>query len=98
MAREIKDQVLSFGELQQPHEVLTIAYAGVRMETNKLYKGEGTFPTDAMQQLIIYLQEQAENMEGDGVKNIDIKVVTCHDENGNEVVDYLATGTIFRLV
>ena len=98
MAREIKDQILSFGEFPQPHEVLTIAYAGVRMETNKLYQGEGTFPTDAMQQVIIYLQEQAENMEGDGVKNIDIKVVTSHDKNGEEVVDYLATGTIFRLV
>jgi len=51
-----------------------------------------------MQQVIVYLQEQAEDMEADGVKNIDVKVITSHNEKGEEVVDYLATGTLIKLV
>jgi uncharacterized protein YbjQ (UPF0145 family) len=97
MARDIKEQILSFGEIPNAHEVVTIAYAGVRLPSSDLYKDE-VFPTTAMQQVIVYLQEQAEDMEADGVKNIDVKVVTSHDEKGNEVIDYLATGTIIRLV
>ena len=95
--REIQEQILSFGEIQDAHEVVTIAYSGVRIETSKMYQGEGTFPTDAMQQVIIYLQEQAKEMEGDGVKNIEIKQVVSHDANGKEVIDFIASGTIIRL-
>ena len=36
--REIQEQILSFGELQEPHEVITIAYAGVRMKLAKCIK------------------------------------------------------------
>jgi len=97
MARDIKEQILSFGEIPNAHEVVTIAYAGVRLPSSDLYKDE-LFPTTAMQQVIVYLQEQAEDMEADGVKNIDVKVITSHDEKGNEVVDYLATGTIIKLI
>ena len=95
--REIQEQILSFGEIQDAHEVVTIAYSGVRIETSKMYQGEGTFPTDAMQQVIIYLQEQAKEMEGDGVKNIEVKQVVSHDKDGNEVMDFIASGTIIRL-
>ena len=95
--REIQEQILSFGEIQDAHEVVTIAYSGVRIETSKMYQGEGTFPTDAMQQVIIYLQEQAKEMEGDGVKNIEVKQVVSHDKDGNEVIDFIASGTIIRL-
>ena len=35
--RNVEEQVLSFGEIQDAHEVITIAYAGVRMETSKMY-------------------------------------------------------------
>jgi len=97
MARDIKNQILSFGEIPQPHEVVTIAYAGVRLPSKDLYKDE-LFPTTAMQEVIVYLQEQAEDMEADGVKNIDVKVITSHNEKGEEVVDYLATGTLIKLV
>jgi uncharacterized protein YbjQ (UPF0145 family) len=96
--REIQEQILSFGELQEPHEVITIAYAGVRMETSKMYQGEGTFPTDAIQQVIIYLQEQAKEMDGDGVKNIDVKQVVTHDANQKEMIDFIGSGTIIRLI
>jgi len=97
MARDITEQILSFGELQEAHEVVTIAYAGVRLETSKLYTGEGTFPTDAYQQVIVYLQQQAKDMEADGVKNIEVKTVTSHDNNGNEVMDFIGSGTIVNL-
>ena len=92
---DIQNQILSFGELQEPHNVITIAYAGVRIETDRLY--EDVVPTDGYQQCIIYLQEQAKEMNADGVKNIDIKVVTTHDKSGKEVVDFLAQGTIIKL-
>ena len=91
---EIKDQVLSFGEVQEPHTCITIAYAGVRVESEKLY--EGVLPTDAYQQCIIYLQEQARDLNADGVKNIDIKMTTSHDKNGKEVIDFIAQGTIIK--
>ena len=97
MARDINEQILSFGELQEAHEVVTIAYAGVRLETSKLYSGEGTFPTDAYQQVIVYLQQQAAEMEADGVKNIEVKTVTSTDANGNEVMDFIGSGTLIRL-
>ncbi len=93
----LEEQILSFGEVQDAHEIITIAYAGVRLETSKLYTNEGTFPTDAMQQVIVYLQQQAQEMGGDGVKNIDVKVVTTHNSEGIEVVDYIGSGTIIKL-
>ena len=97
MAKDINEQILSFGELQEAHEVVTIAYSGVRLESSKLYTQEGTFPTDAYQQVIVYLQQQAQEMEADGVKNIEIKVVTSTDSVGNEVMDFIGSGTIIRL-
>ena len=92
---DIQEQILSFGEIQEPHECVTIAYAGVRVESEKLY--EGVLPTEAYQQCIIYLQEQAKELNADGVKNIDIKMVTSHDKNGKEVIDFIAQGTLIKL-
>ena len=97
MARDINEQILSFVEIQEAHEVVTIAYAGVRLETKKLYTDEGTFPTDAYQQVIVYLQQQAQEMDADGVKNIEVKTVTSHDSAGNEVMDFIGSGTIIRV-
>ena len=91
---EIQNQVLSFGEIQEPHECITIAYSGVRVESEKLY--ENVLPTDAYQQCIIYLQEQAKELDADGVKNINIKMITSHDKNGKEVIDFIAQGTIIK--
>ena len=96
MARDIENMILSFGEVQQPHECVTIAYAGVRIESEKLYNG--VYPTDGMKEVIIYLQQQAQELEADGVKNIDVKVVTTKDKNGHEVVDFLGQGTIIKLI
>jgi uncharacterized protein YbjQ (UPF0145 family) len=95
--REIQEQILSFGEIPDEHEVVTIAYAGVRIPTETLYTTEGTFPTDAIQQVIIYLQEQAKEMDGDGVKNIEVKQIVSRDSNGKEMMDFIGSGTIVRL-
>ena len=95
MARNLEEMILSFGEIQEPHECVTIAYAGVRVESEKLYNG--VYPTDGMKEVIIYLQQQAQELEADGVKNIDVKVVVSKDKEGNEVFDFLGQGTIIRL-
>jgi len=92
---DINNQILSFGEIQEPHKCITIAYAGVRVESERLYKD--VLPTEAYQQCIIYLQEQAKEMNADGVKNIDVKMITSHDKDGKEVVDFIAQGTLIKL-
>ena len=93
---DLNNQVLSFGEIQQSHECITIVYAGVRVESERLYND--VLPTEAYQQCIIYLQEQAKEMNADGVKNIDVKMVTSHDKNGKEVIDFIAQGTLIKLI
>jgi uncharacterized protein YbjQ (UPF0145 family) len=95
MARDMENMILSFGEIQEPHECVTITYAGVRVESVRLY--EDVYPTDGMKEVIVYLQREAQNLEADGVKNIDIKLLTTKDRDGNEVVDFLAQGTIIKL-
>ena len=92
---KMKKQILSFGEIQEPHTCVTIAYAGVRVESKKMYKT--IMPTDAYQKCIEFLQEQAAELNTDGVKNIDIKCITSHDENGEEVIDFIAQGTLIKL-
>ncbi|MEO1958944.1 MAG: hypothetical protein ABGX23_05280 [Nautiliaceae bacterium] len=91
----LENMILSFGEIQEPHECVTIAYSGVRVESEKLYNE--VYPTDAIRQAIIYLQEQAKELNADGVKNIDIKTITSTNNEGKEVVDFLAQGTLIKL-
>jgi len=95
MGRKIDEQILSFGEIQAPHEIVTIAYGSVRVEQSRLYKD--VLPTDAVREVIIMLQNQAEEMEADGVKNIQITITPLKNENGEDVVDYYAVGTLIRL-
>jgi uncharacterized protein YbjQ (UPF0145 family) len=95
MAREINEQILSFGEIQEPHESFTIAYGSVRVEQNRLYKD--VLPTDAVKQVIIMLQEQAQEMGADGVKNITVTVTSATDEKGEAVMDYYGMGTLIKL-
>jgi uncharacterized protein YbjQ (UPF0145 family) len=92
---DLENMILSFGEIQEPHECVTIAYSGVRVESEKLYNE--VYPTDAIKQAIIYLQEQAKELNADGVKNIDIKTITSTNSEGKEVVDFLAQGTLIKL-
>ena len=88
MAREINEQILSFGEIQEPH-------GSVRVEQNRLYKD--VLPTDAVKQVIIMLQEQAAEMEADGVKNITVTITPATNEKGEAVMDYYGMGTIIKL-
>ena len=91
---KINDQVLSFGEIQEPHECMTIAYGSVRVEAEKLYGN--VLPTDAVREVIIMLQQQAEEMDADGVKNISITITTTKNEKGEDVIDYYAMGTLIK--
>ena len=95
MARNLEEMILSFGEIQEPHECVTIAYAGVRVESEKLYNG--VYPTDGMKEVIIYLQQQAQELEADGVKNITVTITSTTDKNGEAVVDYYGMGTLIKL-
>ena len=93
--REIQEQILSFGEIQEPHKSVTIAYGSVRVEQNKLYND--VLPTDAVREVIIMLQNQAAEMGLDGVKNIQITITPLKNEKGEDVVDYYAVGTLIEL-
>jgi len=95
MARDINEQVLSFGEIPEPHESFTIAYGSVRVEQKKLYKD--VLPTDAVKQVIIMLQENALDMGADGIKNISVTVTPATDEKGEAVMDYYGMGTLIKL-
>jgi len=94
MGRAIGEQIISFGEIPQPHEVITIVYSSIRVESRLLYKE--LVPIDPIREAIIRLQQEAERQEADGVKNISIQMVVVHTETGEEVVDYYASGTLFR--
>jgi uncharacterized protein YbjQ (UPF0145 family) len=95
MSRNINEQILSFGEVQEAHESFTIAYGSVRIEQNRLYKD--VLPTDAVKEVIIMLQEQALEMGADGVKNITVTVIPAVNENGEAVMDYYGMGTLIKL-
>ena len=92
---KINEQILSFGEISKPHTCITIAYGSIRIETEKLY--DTALPTDALREVIIMLQQQAEEMNADGVKNINIQITTTKDAKGNDVIDYYAMGTLIKL-
>ena len=95
MARDIYEQILSFGEVQEAHESFTIAYGSVRVEQNRLYKD--VLPTDSVRQVIVMLQEQAAEMGADGVKNITVTVTPAKNEKGEDVIDYYGMGTLIKL-
>ena len=91
---KMNEQVLSFGEITEPHSCMTIAYGSVRIEIEKLY--DAALPTDAVREVIIMLQQQAEEMNADGVKNITINITPTKDAKGNDVIDYYGMGTLIK--
>jgi len=92
---KINAQILSFGEIQEAHSIVTIAYGSVRVEVERLYND--VLPTDAVREVIIMLQQQAEEMDADGVKNITITITPTKDSKGKDVIDYYAVGTLIKL-
>ncbi len=91
---KINEQILSFGEIPEPHSCMTIAYGSVRIEIEKLY--DMVLPTDAVREVIIMLQQQAEEMDADGVKNINVTITPTQDAKGKAVIDYYGMGTLIK--
>ena len=92
---KINEQILSFGEISEAHSCMTIAYGSVRIEVEKMY-GE-VLPTDAVREVIIMLQQQAEEMNADGVKNINVTITPTKNAEGKDVIDYYGMGTLIKL-
>lgn len=94
MAKKLEEQILSFGEVPDPHTIVTIAYGSVRVAEKDLYSQ--IRPIDPIQQVIGMLQQQTLAVKGDGVKNITISIVPVEEE-GVRFLDYYGYGTIFKL-
>jgi uncharacterized protein YbjQ (UPF0145 family) len=66
------------------------------VEPDKLYTEME--PIDPIRHLIIILQENARDMGGDGLKNIQIQVTPITLSDGRQVIDYYAMATIVQLL
>ncbi len=87
--------VLSFGEIPQEHEILNIAYTFYQQKKKNWFSGE--LPIDPVMRVVAMLEEQARNIGGDGVKNIQIKILDGVDNEGDDVINVWGMGTIVKL-
>jgi hypothetical protein len=87
--------ILSFGEIQEPHEVVNIAYAFTQQKQSAWFEGE--LPIDPLIRVISMLEKQAVELKADGVKNISIKILEGVDKDGDKVINVWGMGTIIKL-
>jgi len=87
--------VLSFGEINQPHEIVNIAYAFAQQKQSTWFNGE--LPIDPVMRVVSMLEEQARQLQADGVKNITIKILEGTDKDGDKVINVWGMGTIVKL-
>jgi hypothetical protein len=87
--------ILSFGEIQQEHEVVNIAYAFAQQKQKLWFKEE--LPIDPLMRVVSMLQQQAVQLNADGVKNITIRILEGTDDEGDKVVNVWGMGTIVKL-
>jgi len=87
--------VLSFGEINQPHEIVNIAYAFAQQKQSSWFNGE--LPIDPVMRVVSMLEEQARQLQADGVKNITIKILEGTDKDGDKVINVWGMGTIVKL-
>lgn len=87
--------ILSFGEIQQEHEVVNIAYAFAQQKQKLWFKEE--LPIDPLMRVVSMLQQQAIQLNADGVKNITIRILEGTDDEGDKVVNVWGMGTIVKL-
>ena len=87
--------VLSFGEINQPHEIVNIAYAFAQQKQKSWFNEE--LPIDPVMRVVSMLEEQARQLQADGVKNITIKILEGTDKDGDKVINVWGMGTIVKL-
>jgi hypothetical protein len=87
--------VLSFGEIPQDHEILNIAYTFYQQKKKNWFNGE--LPIDPVMRVVGMLEEQAMNIGGNGVKNIQIKILDGIDNEGDDVINVWGMGTIVKI-
>lgn len=87
--------ILSFGEVNQPHQIVNIAYAFAQQKQSSWFNGE--LPIDPVMRVVAMLEEQARQLQADGVKNITIKILEGTDKDGDKVINVWGMGTIIKL-
>ncbi|GEM_PF-912668 len=87
--------ILSFGEIQEEHEIVNIAYAFSQQKQKNWFNGE--LPIDPVMQVVAMLEEQANRLKADGVKNIKIQILQGKDNDGDDVINVWGMGTIIKL-
>jgi len=87
--------VLSFGEIPEPHEIVNIAYAFAQQKQKSWFNGE--LPIDPVMRVVGMLEQQAQQLQADGVKNIQIRILEGTDSDGDKVINVWGMGTIIKL-
>ena len=87
--------ILSFGEIPQEHDIVNIAYAFAQQKQKTWFNGE--LPIDPVMRVVSMLEQQAEQLRGDGVKNITIRIIEGTDADGDKVINVWGMGTIVKL-
>ncbi|WP_022847709.1 MULTISPECIES: hypothetical protein [unclassified Desulfurobacterium] len=87
--------ILSFGEVPQKHEVINIAYAFIQQKEKNWFNGE--LPIDPVMRVVAMLEQQAEDIGGNGVKNITVKILEGVDNDGDKVINVWGMGTIIKV-
>jgi len=88
--------ILSFGEIQEKHEIVNIAYAFAQQKQSKWFNGE--LPIDPVMRVVSMLEQQAVQLKADGVKNISIQILEGVDSDGDKVINVWGMGTIVKLI
>jgi hypothetical protein len=95
MIVEEEAMILSFGEISQEHDIVNIAYAFAQQKQKTWFNGE--LPIDPVMRVVSMLEQQAEQLRGDGVKNITIRIIEGTDADGDKVINVWGMGTIIKL-
>jgi len=94
--------ILSFGEVPQPHEVLTLVYAYAEADPETFFtkdeKGEQILPIDYVMYVVDMLIKAAqEQYKANGLKNIQIKIVPGKNKEGKEIYRIFGMATAIRV-
>ena len=94
--------ILSFGEVPQPHEVLTLVYAYTEADPETFFKkderGEQILPIDYVMAVVDMLIKAAqEQFKANGLKNIQIKIIPGKNKEGKDIYRIFGMATAIRV-